>query len=204
MSKRRPALLERPIRRSALYACLAALAPMHGGVAPSGANGGTAPSPFSSPRRRVLLAEDNPFNQNFYQILLEQCGCDVDVVDSGLSALAAWRRKVYDLILMDGEMPEMDGYEATEKIRRKEREAAARERSAALGRCASRIPIIAITGHTYREARRKCLAAGMDDCLCKPFTIVQLGEKLDMWLSGTVISSREPHESSRMNSTDMP
>jgi CheY-like chemotaxis protein len=132
---------------------------------------------------RILLAEDNPFNQNFYRLLLEQYGCEVDAVASGASAVEAFGRKRYDLILMDCEMPGMDGYDATKIIRRNEQEAAPLEDAAAGEPRASRIPIIAVTGHAFKEARKKCLAVGMDDYLCKPFSIAQLGEKLKTWLA---------------------
>src|SRR5579884_129654 len=104
----------------------------------------------------VLLAEDNIVNRKVALRLLERWGCRTHSVANGKEALAAWERKSFDLILMDVQMPEMDGLEATAAIRQKEQET---------GR---HIPILAMTAHALEGDRERCLAAGMDDYVPKP------------------------------------
>jgi CheY-like chemotaxis protein len=96
--------------------------------------------------------------------VLEKEGFAVDVAEDGRQAVEAWRRGTYDLILMDCQMPHLDGYEATREIRREERETAA----------ASHIPIIALTAHAMKGAAEDCRRAGMDDYLTKPLDREQL------------------------------
>jgi len=117
-------------------------------------------------RRRVLLAEDNPVNQLVASRLLEKIGYDVDVVKDGLEACAAWERGGYDLILMDCQMPQMDGYEATREIRRREGGSA-------------HIRIVALTAHAMKGADEECRAAGMDDYVTKPIDTEQLRRCLE-------------------------
>ncbi len=107
---------------------------------------------------RILLAEDSPTNQLLASYNLEQAGYVVEVVDNGQKAVLALEERDFDLVLMDVFMPEMDGLEATQIIRRKEQGS---ER---------RIPIIAMTGTDTLEHRQKCLAAGMDAFVSKPVT----------------------------------
>jgi signal transduction histidine kinase/DNA-binding response OmpR family regulator len=115
----------------------------------------------------ILLAEDNLVNQKVAQKLLEKEGHSVVIANNGLDALEKYGAEHFDLILMDVQMPEMDGFEATEKIR-------------ALEQGTTRhIPIIALTAHAMKGYSEKCLAAGMDDYVSKPFTIASLMERLD-------------------------
>ena len=164
--------LSKPVRQSLLYETLANL------LQPPNNNVGIVPDPrrpASAPlAAHILLAEDNAVNQEVVVAMLELFGCSVDVAENGQETLAAWQRNEYDLILMDGQMPVMDGYEATRRIR--EIEAAADDVSK------KRIIIIALTGHALQEDRGKCLDAGMDDYLAKPFNIQQLRSVLDKWL----------------------
>ncbi|MEI6207542.1 MAG: ATP-binding protein [Desulfuromonadales bacterium] len=114
---------------------------------------------------RVLLAEDNPVNQELGRMVLEALNCEVDVVWNGREAVEAFFRKKYDLILMDCQMPEMDGYEATRIIRQRESENKEEER---------RICIVALTANAMDGDRELCLTAGMDDYVAKPFKPFQI------------------------------
>jgi CheY-like chemotaxis protein len=123
------------------------------------------------PGVRILLVEDNPANLRVTQALLETLGCEVRTAVNGTLAVAAYRGSVFDLVLMDCQMPEMDGYQATAAIRQIE---------SILGRST---PIVALTAHAMDGSREECLAAGMNDQLSKPLTLAALTGKLLEWLS---------------------
>ncbi len=120
--------------------------------------------------RRVLLAEDNLVNQKVARGTLEKMGYRVDIVANGEEAVAAWQTGRYHLILMDCQMPVMDGYQATREIRARERG----ER---------RIPIVALTADAMKGARQQCFDAGMDDYLTKPLDRARLAETLERHLA---------------------
>ncbi len=140
-------------------------------------DGSHAPQPplpaLAAPARsefRILVAEDNRTNQMVAAGMLAMNGCACEFASNGREALEAARLGHFDMILMDCSMPEMDGYEATAHIR---------EFESATGR---RTPLVAMTANTQRGDAEKCLAAGMDDYLAKPITLVELRQKLDKWL----------------------
>jgi signal transduction histidine kinase/CheY-like chemotaxis protein len=130
----------------------------------------------------VLLVEDSPVNLLVGKGMLVEFGCRVDTASNGLEALDAIARKAYDVVLMDCQMPEMDGYEATRRLREMERQNG-EARAADLRR---RLTIIAITAHVMPGERQACLDAGMDDYLAKPFSKDDLGKILSLWLLGSV------------------
>ncbi len=123
-------------------------------------------------RARILLAEDNSTNQEVFRGMLELCGESVDVVSTGREAIDALERFRYDLVLMDCEMPEMDGLTATEEIRR-------RGIRRADGK---RVPIIALSGYALSSHQDACLAGGMDDFLSKPAGLKEIRKALGQWL----------------------
>lgn len=123
-------------------------------------------------RYRILVAEDNLTNQKVVAKILEKRGYRVDVVANGKEAVRALELAPYDLILIDCQMPVLDGYAATRKIRESEKD----------GR--PRTPIVALTAHAMAGEREKCLAAGMDDYLSKPVRAEELSELLSKLLLG--------------------
>jgi CheY-like chemotaxis protein len=132
----------------------------------------TAP-PLAVPRRErlVLIVEDNTVNQKVAVRLVERLGYRADVVANGLEALEALERISYDAVLMDCQMPEMDGYEATAEIRRRE-----------AGR-GGHIAVIAMTANAMEGDRQRCLRAGMDDYIAKPVRFEALEKTLGRWIT---------------------
>jgi signal transduction histidine kinase/HPt (histidine-containing phosphotransfer) domain-containing protein/FixJ family two-component response regulator len=126
---------------------------------------------------RVLVVEDNPVNQVLCTEMLNHFGCATTLVDSGAKAIAALERQSYDLVLLDCQMPGMDGYEVTRIIRRRELTAGALP-----GASPARLKIVALTANAFLGDREKCLTAGMDDYLAKPFSMEQLHQVLLHWL----------------------
>lgn len=125
-----------------------------------------------SAKKRILLVEDNPISQNLELKILREVGYDVDAVSTGHDAIETIKSGIFDLVLMDVEMTDMDGITATKKIRELEGNK-------------SRIPIIAVTAHSSMKDREKCLAAGMDDYIAKPINIHFLKLTIDQWLKST-------------------
>ncbi|WP_308506852.1 hybrid sensor histidine kinase/response regulator [Pseudoduganella ginsengisoli] len=122
-------------------------------------------------RRKVLLAEDNPINVQVASAMLQSLGLDVRCAGNGAEALDALRTSAFDAVLMDCQMPVMDGIAATAEIRRHEQQQ---------GR--TRLPVVAITANALPGDRETCLAAGMDDYISKPFTRQGLGDTLSRWI----------------------
>jgi two-component system sensor histidine kinase/response regulator len=130
-------------------------------------------------RNRVLLAEDNLVNQKVATRLLEKLDYRVEVVGNGRAAVSAWQTGNHDLILMDCQMPELDGYEATREIRR-------------LENASSHITIVALTAHAMQGAEQECLNAGMDDYLSKPIDRNKLAACLERHLAAQPTIAPEP------------
>jgi len=119
----------------------------------------------------ILLAEDTPTNQDVMKAMLHVLGCDVDIVANGQQALDVLTNSHYDLVLMDCQMPEMDGFEATTLYRDYEK-----------AHRLARIPIVAVTASVLNDERAACLGCGMDDILAKPFKRKELAVILERWL----------------------
>ena len=164
-----PVCVPKPVRRSALLDAVGAAirGDARDAVLDEAIRGA---APGGGPR--VLVAEDNRVNQMIARLLLEKLGCQVDIVENGLEACESAKKGSYELIFMDCQMPEMDGFEATRRIRLSE----------AGGR---RTPVIALTAGVLKEERDQCYAAGMDDFLSKPVLKKDLEIALERWLNTT-------------------
>ncbi len=169
--------MHKPVREAALRRCLCKLLKNTDSGRPQseGESGLTVPQRLRFPGARVLLVEDNPVNQEVAGTMLTQAGCKVDIVGNGQEAVDQLARHAYDVVLMDCQMPVMDGFQATAVIR-------ARERSGSGSGASPRLSILAVTAHAIRGDRERCLAAGMDDYLCKPFVWKELATVLKRWL----------------------
>ena len=181
------AYLTKPVRQSELYNCLVTV--MGSTIETNGARSNSdtvvdlplitrhnlrAVSRRS--RSRLLVAEDNPVNQTVALRMLEKLGYTVNLANNGLEALEALSKTTYDAVLMDCQMPEMDGYEATAEIRR-------REIATAPNNEPRRIPIIAMTANALTGDREKSLKSGMDDHIAKPVKPTDLAEILERWIT---------------------
>jgi signal transduction histidine kinase/DNA-binding response OmpR family regulator len=157
--------LTKPVRRSQLYNALCEAV---------GVDTSSTPAAAPSPERRtsgvrVLLVEDNEVNRKLALHMLKRLGCSVDVAANGREAVEKTASYAYDLVLMDIQMPEMDGIEATRLIREREEGSS------------KHLPIIAMTAHAMEGDRERCLNAGMDDYLSKPVKIELLAEMIEKW-----------------------
>jgi two-component system sensor histidine kinase/response regulator len=168
--------LIKPVRAGDLFECVAARQRKAAvAAAPAAEPPPPVRQPVSGPARlrKVLLAEDNPVNVEVAMAMLDSLGLEVTCARNGEEALHAVQAGKYDAVLMDCQMPVMDGFAATSEIRRHEREN---------GRARS-LPIIAITANALQGDRESCLAAGMDDYLSKPFTQQQLAAVMSRWIA---------------------
>lgn len=128
-----------------------------------------------SAKGRILVAEDNSINQLVTRTMVEQLGYIVEVAADGAAAVQSHLQSPFDLIVMDCQMPQMDGLEATRAIRNHE-----------LGSRSKRVPIVALTASAFGSEESACRIAGMDDFLSKPVRREQLGRVLDQWLGGKI------------------
>jgi len=161
------AWLTKPVGPSQLYGALARALDGVGGGRPETVDPGACEHRFSG---TVLLAEDNEVNRLVATSLLEAFGLRVDIARDGIEALDATAQTSYDLVLMDCQMPNLDGYAATTAIR-------ARENGA------NRSVIVALTANAMEGDRERCLACGMDDYLSKPFSRDDLARLLSRWMA---------------------
>ena len=176
--------LVKPVRQSRLFDALVTVTAegaeeaARAAMAPTPAPPKPAPAPLpavAAKQAHILLAEDNLINQKVALGQLAQLGCTADVVGDGREAVAALERAAYDIILMDCQMPEMDGYEAAKLIRQRERE------QVQSGRGQRPVHIIAMTASVMQGDRERCLAAGMNDYVSKPVEEEELAAALARW-----------------------
>ncbi|KAB0640012.1 hybrid sensor histidine kinase/response regulator [Burkholderia stagnalis] len=186
------ARLTKPLHGADLYACIASVMrvtpPRLPSAAPvdADAGAGVAPEggpPYGAAPARVLLVEDNPVNQQIALAMLEDTGYAVEVAENGREALDRLLEDRFDVVLMDCQMPLMDGFEATQWLRLREAETGA-----------ARLPVIALTANAISGDRERCLAAGMDDYLSKPFSRDALLQMLARFARGDARSAVRAHE----------
>ncbi len=184
------AYLTKPVRQSQLFDCLASVVRNSPPQSPSaltsadkGSTGKLAPVDSTNDRatrnERILLAEDNLVNRKVAVMQLQKLGYHCVAVANGRDAVEALTRDDYDLVLMDCQMPVLDGYEATAEIRRLEGKA-------------RHTPIIAMTANALQGDRGKCIAAGMDDYISKPVQIGELAKLLDWMFAQSATLERDP------------
>ena len=164
------ATLTKPVRPSDLHRALSGQTVL---ISPSSHYPEEEVRTTATAQGSILLAEDNAVNQEVTLGMLEVLGCTATAVENGRRAIELLASQPFSVILMDCQMPEMDGFEATRAIRQQEQ------------KTGTRIPIVALTAHALQGDRELCLAAGMDDYLSKPFTIDQLKTVLYRWLLPT-------------------
>lgn len=161
--------VSKPARQSVLHDSLASLMPLLGGQLPTP----DMPELISADRpavnARVLLVEDNPVNQDVAMGMLEQLGCEVELATDGADAVSKGAAEKYDIVLMDCQMPLMDGYEATRLIK-------------SGNSINAPTPIVALTANAMEGDREKCLLAGMDDYVAKPVRTQVLSHMIEKWV----------------------
>ena len=185
------AVLTKPLRRSQLFSCLSRVMTMQPGAlmnAPAAqAASAVAAAGVRAVGPKILLVEDNPVNREVAVGMLESLGCTIEAAENGWLAIEAMNVETYDAVLMDCQMPVMDGLTATGEIRRREQTSGA-----------ARVPVIALTANAMEGDRERCLAAGMDDFLSKPFTQQQLATLLRRWLALRALPETERRDLSRV------
>jgi CheY-like chemotaxis protein/HPt (histidine-containing phosphotransfer) domain-containing protein len=182
------AILTKPLRRSQLLNCVTRA--MTASPDALLEDTGIRSVPTAAARTfvpKILLVEDNPVNREVAVGMLESLGCVAHAAENGSVALEAINNDSYDAVLMDCQMPVMDGLTATAELRRREQNAGG-----------SRLPIIALTANAMEGDRERCLAAGMDDFLSKPFSQQQLAALLKRWLALQVLPESERRDGSRL------
>lgn len=163
-------LLEKPVMRRKLFEAL---------TQRFSANGGAEPSELEQPiktkareHRRVLLVEDQRVTQMVVSGMLKKLGCQVQLASDGKEALSALEKEQFDLVLMDCDMPELDGLETTKRIRQRESDTSA-----------PHLPIVAMTSYSDTEDKARCRVAGMDDHVAKPMSYEDLEARLETWFA---------------------
>jgi len=197
------AYMTKPVKKSHLYDCLVTIYNEQGGDSSKIISSATeVPTVVQSMASgRLLVAEDNATNQKVARKILEKLGYTVDIAENGEEAVAALTGTAYDLVLMDCQMPVMDGYEAAREIRNHD--------SAVLNH---NVPVIAMTANAMQGDREACIEAGMDDYIAKPIDPAALAEIVEKWLmraegddegAGQAVTGEAPTEQSEERRFDM-
>ena len=121
--------------------------------------------------KRLLVVEDDPVNRTVMDAILNSIGIQYEFAEDGQEAVEAYEKQAFDLIFMDCQMPEMNGYEASKTIRSIEK-----------SKSKNHTAIIALTAHAQPDEKNKCLSSGMDDCLTKPVRIQQIKKVIEQWI----------------------
>lgn len=177
------ACITKPIRQAQLRLCLEQLAKPSGKLQePTSVRviSQRRPDRTVAQQARILLAEDNAVNQEVALAILTHAGFQVDIVANGIEAISALQNACYDLVLMDCQMPELDGYTATRRIREHDS-----------GVLWPKIPIIAMTAHAMKGDREHCLEAGMDDYIAKPVEAKVLVDAVERWLGKAEVAEQQ-------------
>jgi two-component system, sensor histidine kinase and response regulator len=169
-------VIYKPVRRFQLYDILSSITPEH-----NQARQGREEQREIRLQGRVLLVDDEPINQKVAAAILQKFGLEIEVAGNGREAVEKVEAGDYSLVLMDIQMPEMSGFEATEIIRRHEQKEGRR-----------RVVIIAMTANAMETTRQRCLAIGMDDFITKPIRPDVLAERLKPWLGGALVADVDP------------
>ena len=185
------AILTKPVRRSQLLTCVTRAVAAPDALEESGLHR-LLPLATRAFVPRILVVEDNPVNSEVAAGMLETLGCAAKWVGNGRLAIETLGREAYDAVLMDCHMPVMDGMTATAEIRRREQSAGG-----------ARMPIIALTANAMEGDRERCLAAGMDDFLHKPFTLQKLAALLRRWLALNALPEPQRRDTPQMPAVDV-
>jgi two-component system sensor histidine kinase/response regulator len=189
------AALAKPLRRAQIHACVTRVMTMQPGAAMPAAPAVSVPAAPAASRAggpAILLVEDNAVNREVAVGMLESLGCTVETAENGWLALKAMDGDTFDAVLMDCQMPVMDGLAAAAERRRREQTSGA-----------ARVPIIALTANAMEGDRERCLNAGMDDFLSKPFTQQQLATQLRRWLALRALPQAERRDLARIPLIDV-
>jgi PAS domain S-box-containing protein len=172
--------LMKPIKQSQLFDAIITVLSLQKGKAQNKQKSIVTRHTIAEQKRwsiHILLAEDDPVNRKLAATVLERAGFPVDAVDNGQKAIQTLKGKNYDLILMDVQMPEMNGFEATKAIRQ-------------MGKKGKHIPIVAMTAHAMQGDKERCLKAGMDDYISKPIEPQILIETIERWIRPSVTQEK--------------
>jgi len=178
--------LNKPVKKMQLYNCLCTVSCEYGQESLEQVMEQKQDLTVSPERKRlakILLAEDDTTNQKVAKGILEKLGYSLDIVNNGKEVVNVLKQVLYDLVFMDCQMPEMDGYEATGVIR-----------NPASGVVNNTIPVIAMTAHAMTGDRERCLSAGMDDYVTKPIKMDSMSAVLNKWLTQYSVIKDEPVE----------